>query len=445
MIDRFKNFLLSKIPNLKEKSILLAISGGVDSVALLHLLKHIDFKIILAHANFQLRGKESDGDAIFVKKLAKGNHLQLFCKNFTIKSTDSTQEKARELRYNWFQELILKNNIDYLATAHHSDDQIETFFLNLFRGAGVKGLSAMPFANKNHIRPLLIFSKNEIENYAKENKLMFRLDSSNISDKYQRNYIRHHITPAIESLNKNNLQSILKSVENFQNTYQFITASLDNFKKEISIERNGAIVVLKSKLIAFTGYKFLLHYFLEQYNFTSGKTDEFIKLLESENGKKITSTSHTIIKTKSNEFTIFHNHIFSNETLNYPFVFKLSKKNTTINQPINLKIKKMSIEEVKSFDLEKNKILIDEEKLSNNDFTIRHINKSDYFTPFGLKQKVNVLAFLKKQKVNDLSRKSTFVMENNNKIVWVMGVRLADQFKCTKNTIKVVKFQLLEQ
>jgi tRNA(Ile)-lysidine synthase len=213
--------------------VLVAVSGGLDSIVLLNLLvKYGMNDLAVVHCNFQLRGKDSDDDEKFVKNLAKSYKLPFYCKAFDTKteqkkSKQSVQMTARNLRYAYFSELLKKENYDYVAVAHHADDQIETFFINLLRSAGVKGLRGMLPKREQIIRPLLKFSRQDLENYAVENSLKYREDTSNSDDYYLRNNIRHHLIPCLETLDKSAKASILQTMENLQNLE---TQSLQNLE-----------------------------------------------------------------------------------------------------------------------------------------------------------------------------------------------------------------------
>ena len=205
MIEAFKQFIEKKQLYSPGDKIFVAVSGGIDSVVLLDLFHKTNFQIAVAHCNFSLRGTESDEDEKFVAGLAKNYNIDFFVKKFNTKKFSkenglNIQEAARKLRYDWFNSIAEKHNFDKIAVAHHFDDQAETFFINLFRGSGVSGLRGMPIKRDNIIRPLLFARRAEIEKYAAENKLSFREDSSNFSDKYLRNRIRHNLLPEIEKL-----------------------------------------------------------------------------------------------------------------------------------------------------------------------------------------------------------------------------------------------------
>ncbi|HTO35584.1 MAG TPA: tRNA lysidine(34) synthetase TilS, partial [Flavobacterium sp.] len=223
MLQQFQNHLNQNFPFLKEKKLLLAVSGGLDSMVLADLFFKSNLKFSVAHCNFQLRKKESDEDEWFVKDFCQSHDIEGFYQKFdTQKFAEDTklsiQLAARKLRYDWFNELLKKEGFDFVLTAHHLDDDIETFLINFVRGTGLEGLTGIPQQHEKVLRPLLIFARSEIENYAQENKVSWREDRSNVSDKYMRNKIRQQVVPILKDLNPGFLQS-------FQNTQKHLKQS----------------------------------------------------------------------------------------------------------------------------------------------------------------------------------------------------------------------------
>ncbi|RPG33110.1 MAG: tRNA lysidine(34) synthetase TilS, partial [Muricauda sp. TMED12] len=205
MFPKFKEHISNKMSFLKGKKLLLACSGGVDSVVLAYFCVAVDLDIVLAHCNFSLRGEESDDDEDFVRELAIQLGVEVFIKSFDTRQyaethRGSVQMAARELRYQWFDELLKTKGYDYILTAHHADDSLETFLINLSRGTGIDGLSGIPEVNEQVVRPLLPFSQEEILGYANSENIKWREDSSNESTKYLRNKIRHQIVPILKEL-----------------------------------------------------------------------------------------------------------------------------------------------------------------------------------------------------------------------------------------------------
>src|SRR5210317_735101 len=206
MLSTFKYHLIQKLPFLKESKLLIAVSGGLDSVVLVHLCKQTHLNITLAHCNFKLRGLESDKDEAFVFDLGESLDLEVFTQSFNTvsyasKNKLSIQMAARKLRYQWFEDLCNQLEFDYILTAHHADDNLETFLINLSRGTGLEGLTGIPELNNNTVRPLLPFSRQELEAFATTNALTWREDSTNLETKYLRNKIRHEVVPVLKGIN----------------------------------------------------------------------------------------------------------------------------------------------------------------------------------------------------------------------------------------------------
>ena len=242
MVQKFKEHVAAAMPFLNGKKLLLACSGGLDSVVLAHLCKALKFDFALAHCNFSLRGTESDGDEDFVRELASTFEINVYVKQFDTEQYAeeqrlSVQMAARELRYKWFDELLQSKRYDYVLTAHHADDSLETFLINLSRGTGIEGLSGIPQVNGNVVRPLLPFSRNEIIEYAKSESIQWREDSSNTSVKYLRNKIRHEIVPGIKELNPTFLQNFQHTQHHLRQINDLVNNHLNELKSKLFQQR----------------------------------------------------------------------------------------------------------------------------------------------------------------------------------------------------------------
>ena len=249
MLTNFKTHIDKKLAFLKEGKLLIAISGGLDSVILTHLCHKLKLNISLAHCNFNLRGKESDGDEAFVLELAENLDLEVFIEHFSTEEFAkqhklSTQMAARELRYNWFSELAESLEFDYILTAHHADDNLETFLINLTRGTGLSGLTGIPEVNDAIVRPLLPFSREELETYVKANHLKWREDSSNASDAYLRNKLRHHVIPVLKETNPNLLQNFKMTLAHLNDTSDIVEESLRAVAKRAIVDIDEHKLVL---------------------------------------------------------------------------------------------------------------------------------------------------------------------------------------------------------
>ncbi|MFQ3182851.1 MAG: tRNA(Ile)-lysidine synthase, partial [Polaribacter sp.] len=237
MLQKLSNIITENFPFLKDNKLLIAISGGIDSVVLTHLLSTLNFDISLAHCNFNLRGKESDVDEIFVKELAKKLTIKCFTISFETnkiarENKESTQITARNLRYGWFQEIIKEHHFDYVLTAHHADDNLETFLINLTRGSGLDGFTGIPEINGNIVRPFLKFSREEVLCFAKENNISWREDQSNASTKYVRNKMRHQVLPVLKEINPSLLETFSKTLANLQESKQLVADRIEAISKE---------------------------------------------------------------------------------------------------------------------------------------------------------------------------------------------------------------------
>ena len=442
-----QNHLNQNLSFLKNKKLLIAISGGIDSVVLTNLLHSFKYNISLAHCNFYLRGKESNKDEVFVKELGIKLQIPTFTiqfdtNNYANEKGISTQMAARELRYNWFEQIAKENQINYILTAHHKDDVLETFLINLTRGTGIDGLTGIPEVNKNIVRPLLPFSTNQILIYATKNKLNWREDQSNISTKYVRNKIRHKVIPFLKEINPNLLDTFNKTIENLKGSQQIIKDQVQNVKEKIaSIHTNEThfnIVELKK----LSNPKIYLYELLKEYNFT--EWSDVSDLLEAQSGMQVFSETHRLLKDR----TILILSEISN--LEVQAIFKIPENTLKIKQPIKLKFKTIDI----PFDTKNhqnkvfeelifdaiNTISIDYNKIKFP-LTIRKWQKGDYFYPIGLLGKKKLSKFFKDTKMSLIDKENTWLLCSNNDIIWVIGKRLDDRFKVTKTTSKILKIK----
>ena len=267
MLQKFKEHINSDFPFLRGKKLLIAISGGLDSVVLRNLLSSLNFDISLAHCNFQLREKASDLDEEFVVNLSQKSSNQIFIKKFNTEeyckeNKLSTQIAARELRYNWFKELVKEHQFNYILTAHHADDNLETFLINLTRGSGLEGFTGIPKMNENIVRPLLPFSRDEILEYAKENTIEWREDASNASTKYVRNKIRHQVIPILKEINPSLLSSFEKTIKNLQESQQIVDDKIEEVSLKIIETENNISKINIDKIQQLSNPKAYLYQFL---------------------------------------------------------------------------------------------------------------------------------------------------------------------------------------
>ncbi|MBT8272550.1 MAG: tRNA lysidine(34) synthetase TilS, partial [Bacteroidia bacterium] len=299
MLKAFKKYIEKEAPFLKKSKILIALSGGLDSVVLTHLCVESGLDVALAHCNFNLRAEESDADENFVLRLAEALDLELFVEYFDTETYAenkkiSIQMAARELRYQWFFELAEQLDFDHILTAHHADDNLETFLINLSRGCGLDGLTGIPNQNEKILRPLLTFSRNDLEGYASEKKLEWREDSSNASVKYLRNKIRHEIIPKLKETNPQFLENFNRTIGHLKEAQGIIDDRLDDVSDNIIDVKDDSISFSIEQLNALNDPKAYLYELIKDYGFT--QWDDVYALFDAQSGKQLFSQNWRLLK-----------------------------------------------------------------------------------------------------------------------------------------------------
>ena len=435
MLEKLQQHINQKFSFLKEKKLLIAISGGVDSVVLTHLFHQLDFNISLAHCNFNLRGIESDKDEVFVKELGEKLNLKTFTtsfetEKFASKNSLSTQVAARNLRYHWFDKIMNEHKFDFILTAHHLDDNLETFLINLSRGTGLEGLTGIPELNKNIARPLLIFSRDEIENFATKNNIDWREDKSNASNKYIRNKIRNQIIPILKEINPTLLENFQKTTEHLQESQQIIDDSILAFKKKV-IEKteNGNLKIDIAKILKTNNPNAYVYQLLKEFGFTAWK--DVANLLTAQSGKEVVSKTHRLLKDR--DFLIVSK-IRKENTKN---IYLIGKETEEIKNPIHLKISTTS----KIDDENKSTIYIDKNSITFP-LTLRKWQHGDFFYPKGMQGKKKVSKYFKDEKLSIIDKENTWLLCSENNIIWIVGKRQDNRFLKTKTSNSFLKIEL---
>jgi tRNA(Ile)-lysidine synthase len=439
----------------KNDKLLLAVSGGADSVALCELCFQAGFHFEIAHCNFQLRGEESERDEKFVRALAEKYNVQLFKKRFDTEKYGqenkiSIQVAARELRYDWFKELVKRNDrqqttddqqTSYILTAHHANDNIETLLMNFFKGTGIKGLQGILPKQGKIIRPLLFAKREEIRFFIEENNLEFVEDSSNNSDKYTRNYFRHQLIPSIQKVFPQVEENLLNNIDRFSEIEILYQQSIDLHKKKLLEKKGNEIHIPVLKLLKSKPLKTIIYEIIKDFDFTAHQTEEALNLLKSESGKYISSATHKIIKNRkwliiAPVNTLEATHILIDEK-DKEIDFELGKielrmKNSETRK--NVFIPPSGVRELSEFSA----------KLDAKDITypllLRKWKQGDYFYPLGMQKKKKLSKFFIDQKLSLTEKEKVWVIESNKKIIWIIGKRIDDRFKITdasKNVLEV--------
>ena len=430
----FNEHIQEQFSAFNNNQIGVAISGGVDSVVLAYLLKQCNVAITLLHCNFQLRGEDSTGDQIFVKQLAKEWNIPFLTIDFDTKlysqeNKTSIQIAARELRYNWFTKMAAKHNLKAVVTAHHADDNLETILINLSRGTGLEGVTGIPKINGLFMRPLLLFSKEEILLFAKAENIKWREDISNSDTKYLRNKIRHHIIPEYKQIQPQLLQNVNKTIK-FLEQSQALVATYVEEKKEVFLEEdlntNGFKLKIE-KLNKEAHLDIVLFETLKPYGFSAWA--DIKTLLLAQSGKKIQSATHTLLKDR--EYILLYKHTNAIEEQTY--VINESDSVVLINEgKINLET---------NLDKENSGLNVNVDKsLLQFPLIVRKWRKGDYFYPAGMQGKKKLSKYFKDEKLSIPEKENIWLLCSNNEIVWVIGKRADRRFlvnKTTTNSINI--------
>ena len=458
LLPRYQQFIKKENLFSPKDKLLLAVSGGVDSVVLCELCKQASYDFEIAHCNFQLRGEESERDEKFVRGLGEKYKVEVKVKKFeTEKFAEeynlSIQEAARNLRYEWFGELIQSSEFgvpnqasrlptpnselrNFLLTAHHADDNIETVLMNFFRGTGLRGLTGIPVSGPSEIlkyvrRPLLPFSKNELIDFAQEHNLEFVEDSSNLSSKYTRNFFRNEIIPAISKVYPEVKANLLDNIDRFKEIEKLYITAVSGIKKKLVKEKGNEWHIPVKQLMGYNN-RALIYEIISDFGFGQKQVDEVIKLAASESGKYIEAptSDYRIIK---------HRHWF--------IISPVSTVQSGIiiieenNKQIIFGDGKIEIEKHSSNfkpQVSNNIAILDAKEISYP-LILRKWKTGDYFYPLGMKKKKKLSRFFIDQKFSKTEKEKAWIIEMNKKIIWVVGKRIDDRFKVTEKTRSVVK------
>lgn len=439
MVNRFIQYV--KEYNLFEnnQTILLAVSGGIDSMILCDLFLKSNFKFAIAHCNFHLRGEESNRDERFVREYAQKNNIKIHVKDFDTYSYmkekgKSMQVSAREMRYSWFNELLKEEGYSYIATGHHIDDSIETFFMNILRGTGIAGLHGILQKVNLVIHPLLFTGRAEIVNYQKENKLEFVEDSSNATTKYTRNKIRHELIPLVKEIAPNFDKIISKEIERFRETEVVFRSVINDAKTELLEIENQTIKISIEKLKSYVPQKIFMYEILSDFGFNEATINSIEDALLETSGKQFYSETHRLVKDRDYLLIVKNKPQNLNQYL-------IEESQTSVYSPIILHLE--VLKDLQYVKIPKNKevAMLDYDKLSFP-LILRKWKKGDSFFPYGLKGEKKISEFYKNLKYSILDKENQWLLCSENDIIWVVGQRIDDRYKITKSTKTIFKIEL---
>jgi tRNA(Ile)-lysidine synthase len=434
MFLKFQNHLSSHFPFLQKAKILIAVSGGLDSMVLVDLISKTKIEFAVAHCNFQLRNDESNEDEDFVKSYCEENSIHGFFQKFDTKQFAedeklSIQVAARKLRYEWFYELLATENFDFVSTAHHLDDQLETFLINFSRGTGLDGLGGIPSQNDKIIRPLLIFSRVEIEIFAEENMLKWREDSSNAFDKYVRNKIRHHIVPVLKELNPSFLDSFENTIQNLNQAQSLVDDASRIVYRKVVRDVNSQKIVDLNELLQLPNYQAYLYQWLKPFGFSAWQ--DIYDLVEAQSGKQIFSEHFRLVKDRETLIIEPKSDKIFDEYL-------INENQSELNFPL-----KLTFCNVSDITISNSKTIFVAADALKFPLKLRKWQEGDYFYPFGMNGKKKLSKFFKDEKFSIIDKENAWLLCSENQIVWLVGKRLDDRFKVNENTQTIIKIQLV--
>lgn len=470
LLQSFVEYIKNENLFQKKDRLLLAVSGGIDSVVLCELCSQAGFDFEIVHCNFQLRGEESERDEQFVKEFGKKYNVQVWVKKFetekyAAEKKKSIQVAARELRYEWFEELLKElsgntyqvsvndeqsamNNQKlpvppsgvrrlFLLTAHHANDNIETLLMNFFKGTGIKGLQGILPKQGKIIRPLLFAKKEEVLSFAKEYNLSFAEDSSNITDKYTRNYFRNQLIPSIQKVFPEVENNLLNNIERFRDTEILYHQAISFHKKKL-VEFNGnEIHIPVLKLLKVEPLGTIVYEIIKEYGFTPHQTAEVLHILKSESGKYISSATYKIIKDRKWIIISPRN---TSEASNI-LIDADDKKIVFENGRLEL----MKIEKTDKILSAENAVATLDAKDITYPLLLRKWKQGDYFYPLGMQKKKKLSRFFIDQKISIADKEKIWIIESDKRIAWIVGRRIDDRFKIIPATKAILKIVFTEQ
>ena len=386
-----------------SEKVLLTVSGGKDSMAMLDLFCGANrsdgrFQFAVAHCNFQLRGKDSDDDQIFVENLCKAKkvvfHTKTFeTKTYAKKNKVSIEMAARTLRYEWFEIMRQELNFDYIATAHHLNDSIETVLLNLTKGTGISGLKGIS-AKKGHIiRPMLFASRKEIDDYVTKKGLSWKEDSSNASNDYQRNLIRNEVVPLLKKINPNLDETFARNLERFHSLEADFRKNISHFKTTVMREENGIFFLKIAYIKQWQSANYYLEELLKEFGFNYFQSKEIFNSLDGLSGKMFYSENFTLLKDR--EDLVISPPLLSEQTKSIIISLEESNKEMTFDYFDNIiKFTVLNIEEIDTNFERNNTILFADFDKITFPITLRKWQEGDWFIPLGMNGKKKISDFL---------------------------------------------------
>lgn len=446
LLERFSSIVRNEKYFDQRYILLVALSGGLDSVVLADLLRRSGYSLVLLHANFNLRGPESLRDRDFVEMLGRGWQIKTIIKDFDTQAYAeennlSTQVAARNLRYDWFDRLLSDDNIvdnktapRRLLTAHHADDDLETLLLNFFRGTGFRGLRGIPDRREKIIRPLLSFRKAELQQYAVEQQLQWVEDSSNEEDYYTRNFLRHRLIPLLKEQFPAVEKNLLQNIRRFREGSVLYMETVERYRRELIEKRGGHLAIAILKLQKIPAQRTVLFELVREFEFSESQLDDIVSLMAAENGKFVQSRQWRLIRDRR-----------------WLVIAPLAAEDSSItvltanDELIDFPLGRLSTKRIESkaidFSAGENIAHLDASTIKFP-LIVRSWKTGDYFYPLGMKKKKKLARFLIDQKLSKPEKENVYIIESDRRIIWVIGFRIDERFRVKPSTTHVLRFEI---
>lgn len=433
MLKTIRAFIESEKLLPENSPVGVGLSGGADSVALLHVLVRLGYRCIALHCNFHLRGEESDRDERFSRELAESLDVPFFSIDFDTvayaeKNRLSIEMAARELRYRWFEEKRIELGMQAIAVAHHRDDSVETVLLNLIRGTGIRGLSGIRPRNGAVVRPLLATDREMILQWLAQENYSYITDSTNLSDLYTRNFIRLRVLPLLEEIQPAVRQTLARSAENLSEVETIYLSFVDEAIRSLFADEERIAI---DKLLALPAPKTVLYELLKRYGFNRVVAQEVYRSLTGESGKMFYSPDYRVVKDR-NYLLLAKRELCDDETSH-----TIDSLDDLQILPLALSYEALALSPDFVFEPHKNTAYFDRDKIQFP-LTLRRWQKGDWFIPFGMKGKKRLSDYFSDHKYSRIEKENAWVLCCGNDIIWIVGERTDNRFRVDQATKEVL-------
>jgi tRNA(Ile)-lysidine synthase len=440
MFEKFKNYLSEQNLVHRGDKILLALSGGIDSMVMAHLFLRFGSVTGVAHCNFTLRADDSDKDEALVKKYAEESHLPFYSVRFDTKAYAkkmkiSVQMAARDLRYEWFERIRQENNYNSVAVAHNLNDNIETMIINLTRGTGISGLTGIRPRSGKIIRPLLFASRNDIIDYCTHNNISYREDKSNAETKYTRNKIRHLVIPVLREINPSLEKTLAETAGKLTEVNEILEKYIEIISATVSRRRGESIIFNRSLLKKYLQNKTVLYELFKPFGLNNGQLKDLINITEGVTGGRIFTDTHIIIRNR-NEI------IVSEDTERETIEYNILNINELRKIPLFHSASYKKITEDFKIPADRFTACLDSEKISFP-MTIRNWKAGDNFHPLGMKQNKKLSDYFIDNKYSPHDKENILILESGGMIIWIIGDRIDNRFRISNSTKKALIIKTL--